>query len=194
MATLREAHRERTTTAIVDAALELFAAHGRDEVTMGAIASAAGIGERTLYRYFVDKDDILFSWDGQAPEGVTQTIAERPAKEPPLDTISAALEAASSPWESQRDRMVLRARIIADSPHLRDREAAKMAAISAAVAQALVDRGVAIGAARLLASVGTAAFSEGTRRWLEEDEAQPLSTHVQAALTQARSLLSSSEN
>lgn len=191
MSSLREAHRLRTTAAIVDAALDLFAEHGRDEVTVGTIAATAGVGERTLYRYFADKDDILFSWDGEAPADIAQVIADRPEDESPVVAMSAALTSATSKWEGQRQRLVLRAQVISESPHLRDREAVKMAGISAAVAGALAARGVEDGASRLLAAVGAAAFTEGQRQWLASDGGCTLSAHVQNALTKACALLES---
>ena len=48
----------KTEQRLVDVARELFAAHGRDNVTMNDIAQAAGKGRRTLYTYFKNKDEI----------------------------------------------------------------------------------------------------------------------------------------
>jgi AcrR family transcriptional regulator len=52
--------------AVQDAALDAFAAligeHGLASVTMSQIASAAGIGRATLYRYFPDIESVLVAW------------------------------------------------------------------------------------------------------------------------------------
>ena len=50
--------RNKTVQRIVDVARQLFAEHGRDNVTMNDIAQAAGRGRRTLYAYFQSKDDV----------------------------------------------------------------------------------------------------------------------------------------
>ena len=56
---LRETKAEKTRNRILSEALRLFKRDGYDRTTMGAIAEAAEIGPRTLYRYFASKDLIL---------------------------------------------------------------------------------------------------------------------------------------
>lgn len=56
---LRERKRTLTEQAIVDAAMALFAERGFAASTADEIAAAAGIGRRTLFRYFPTKEDIL---------------------------------------------------------------------------------------------------------------------------------------
>src|SRR5690349_1779210 len=41
-------------------ALELFDRDGFDETTIDAIAAAAGVGRRTVFRYFASKNDIVW--------------------------------------------------------------------------------------------------------------------------------------
>jgi AcrR family transcriptional regulator len=42
-------------------AMEMFSAHGYDEVTLDELAAAAGIGRRTFFRYFPSKADALMA-------------------------------------------------------------------------------------------------------------------------------------
>ena len=56
---LRETKAEKTRNRILSEALRLFKRDGYDRTTMEAIAEAAEIGPRTLYRYFASKDLIL---------------------------------------------------------------------------------------------------------------------------------------
>jgi AcrR family transcriptional regulator len=45
---------------IMQAAEELFTSRRFHEITMDDVATAAGVGKGTLYRYFEDKDDLFF--------------------------------------------------------------------------------------------------------------------------------------
>lgn len=55
----RERERRGTRRAILDAAIELFDAAGRDNVSMRQVAAAVGYSATTIYNYFEDKDDLL---------------------------------------------------------------------------------------------------------------------------------------
>jgi AcrR family transcriptional regulator len=55
------AHRERQRRRILAAAQELFDLRGIDRVTMAEIVSAAGIRASTLYEYFSNKDEIVWT-------------------------------------------------------------------------------------------------------------------------------------
>lgn len=57
-----EAHREAVRSATIDTAAALVASHGLRGVTMSRIASEAGIGRATLYKYFADVEAILAAW------------------------------------------------------------------------------------------------------------------------------------
>jgi len=56
---LRESKRATTERAIVDSAMKLFAERGFASTTVDEIAAAAGVGRRTVFRYFRTKEDIL---------------------------------------------------------------------------------------------------------------------------------------
>lgn len=51
--------REEATNTIMDAAERLFALHGRDGVTLKAIAAAAGVDTALIHYYFGDKDGVF---------------------------------------------------------------------------------------------------------------------------------------
>jgi AcrR family transcriptional regulator len=59
VAGLREQKRAITEQAIVDAAMRMFTERGFVATTAADVAAAAGIGRRTLFRYFPTKEDIL---------------------------------------------------------------------------------------------------------------------------------------
>jgi AcrR family transcriptional regulator len=56
---LRERIRETTTTAILSAAEEVFAAQGLHAAHMGDIAARAGVAVGTLYNHFKDRESLL---------------------------------------------------------------------------------------------------------------------------------------
>lgn len=55
----RERKRQQTADLLVDAAMELFEAHGYDAVTMEQIAAAADVAKGTLYNHFPVKEALL---------------------------------------------------------------------------------------------------------------------------------------
>lgn len=59
MAGLRERKKAATEQVIVDVAMKLFGEHGFRATTVDDIATAAGIGRRTFFRYFPTKEDIV---------------------------------------------------------------------------------------------------------------------------------------
>jgi len=56
---LREAHKELTRSRILDAAIDLLRDEELDALRLSDVAAAAGMTERTLYRHFPTRDDLL---------------------------------------------------------------------------------------------------------------------------------------
>src|ERR1700710_610915 len=78
------ASRER----LQQAALELFSAKGFDETTVVEIALAAGLTERTFYRYFADKREVLFGVQAEFQQAFVDAINRAPADALPLDMVA----------------------------------------------------------------------------------------------------------
>ncbi len=87
----REAHKRETRAAIERAARELFTARGFDAVTVREIAQAAGVTERTFYRYYPGKHDLVASDALAWAEALRGAIRGRPAPEPPLQAVERAI-------------------------------------------------------------------------------------------------------
>src|ERR1700689_2151057 len=75
------------------AAFELFAGRGFEQVTVAEIAERAGLTERTFFRYFADKREVLFAGSAAFQELFVSTVQNAPAGAAPIDAVAAALYA-----------------------------------------------------------------------------------------------------
>lgn len=174
--------------ALQQAAVELFRERGFDRTTAAEIAARAGVTERTFFRYFPDKREVLF--DGQAilVSALTASIAEAPAGLAPLDTLFRAFRSVVPLLESNRPFSKPRHEVIATTPALQERELAKLAALSDALALALQTRGVPALRADLAGRAGLAAFAHATVSWLEHEK-PGLAERLDAAERELRAVL-----
>ena len=148
------------------AAMELFQERGFDQTTTAAIAERAGLTERTFFRYFADKREVLFAGADGFQDLFVSTVATAPGDAAPIEAVAAALYAAAAMLDSHEDGARRRAAIIAAHPDLRERELIKLATVAAAVADALRARGVPDPAAALAAEAGLAVFKTAFARWI----------------------------
>ncbi len=89
---LRERKHRRTREAIVEAAMHLFAEQGFDGVTVTDIAQHAEVGRSTFFRYFADKQEVLFADDAELRQMLVAVADERAAAMAPLgDSLADAL-------------------------------------------------------------------------------------------------------
>jgi len=156
------------------AAAELFAERGFEQTTVADIAERAGLTERTFFRHFADKREVLFSGQEQFRDAVVGAVAAAPVGATPLAAVAAGLDAAAGLLQGRADLAGQRQVIIDAHPELQERELIKMARLAAAVAVALRERGVAEPAATLSADTGAAVLRIAFARWLEENVARPL--------------------
>lgn len=87
----REANKRATRQAILDAARHLFDRAGYDATTVRDIAATAGVTERTFFRYFESKEELIADQTLALLPVVQAAIVHRPADEPPLVAVRAAL-------------------------------------------------------------------------------------------------------
>jgi AcrR family transcriptional regulator len=163
------------------AALELYLDPGYEQTTVADIAERAGVTERTFFRHFADKREVLFSGSALLQEAVVAAIAAAPEDASPLAAAAAGIDAAASLVQSQPDPTFPRRRaaVIAANPSLQERELLKMATLAGAAAQALVDRGAEPGEAAVAAEAAAAAFRLAFERWTASEE--PLDLRALAA-------------
>ena len=172
------------------AALELYLDPGFEQTTVADIAARAGVTERTFFRHFADKREVLFAGSGALQEGVVAAIADAPDDASPLEAMAIGMDAAGAAIQGgQPDAEFprLRAAVIAANPSLQERELLKLATLTAAAADALRARGVADPVAAVVAETGMAAFKLGFERWVAEASAD-LPSLIRSVLGELRSL------
>lgn len=150
------------------AALALFGERGYDRVTATEIAARAGVTERTFFRHFADKREVLFEGEQLLGEALDRSIFDAPAGLGPLDTLFHAFRSVRQLLEDNRSFAMPRHDVIVRTPVLRERELTKIAALTTRLAAALKTRGVADLEALLAAHAGMAAFVHATVNWLED--------------------------
>ncbi|MEQ0559433.1 helix-turn-helix domain-containing protein [Amycolatopsis sp. NEAU-NG30] len=149
------------------AALELYAEHGYDAVTITQIAERAGITRRSYFRYFPDKREVLFAGSEQLPPAVGEAVLAAEEGESPLQTALTALAEVGTRVTQLVDPSPERRAIIAATPELRERERSKAAAITATIQDALERRGTPSGQAKMAAQVATIVFGDAFDRWID---------------------------
>lgn len=114
---VRQRRHEQTQDALVEAAIELFDAHGYAAVTVEQIAAAAGVSRRTAYRRFRTKDDILL----EVPRRWVRVFDDAVASHPDLhcpELIETAALAVSAHVDEHRRKTLVGLRALADAPGL----------------------------------------------------------------------------
>ncbi|MEZ5715527.1 MAG: helix-turn-helix domain-containing protein [Paracoccaceae bacterium] len=163
-----------------EAALALFHEHGYDRTTAAEIAARAGVTERTFFRHFPDKREVLFGGQGNLEAALTAAVTGLPDDGTPLDLLHRAFRSVAPTLESKRHFSAPRQALIDRTPALKERELAKIQSLTALLTGALADRGVPAARARLAAQVGTAIFAIVMDTWFA-DPAKPLAEAFDAA-------------
>jgi AcrR family transcriptional regulator len=157
------------------AALELFATRGFEQTTAAEIAQSVGLTERTFFRHFADKREVLFYGQEQFFQAFIDGVDATPPDASPLEVIASALGAAASFFPDER-RPYSRTRqsVIDQNPALRERELHKLAGLATTVAGALRDRGIGEPAATLAAESGATVFGIAFAQWIREGETRSM--------------------
>lgn len=167
------------------ATLELFQQKGFDDTTAAEIAERAGVTERTFFRHFADKREALFDGETAFREELARSVISAPADMSPMDALLHAFRSAERLLERNRPFTEPRQKIIDATPALQERVLTKTAALTAALGDALHQRGVDRNTATFVAQIGMATMSYATRAWLA-DPALTLAASLSKARTDLR--------
>jgi AcrR family transcriptional regulator len=171
------------------AALELFVERGFEQTTVAEIAGRAGLTERTFFRHFADKREVLFGGSSGLQDLLVAAVGAAPAPAAPLDAVAEALGAAAQMMQERSANARIRQDVIVANPVLQERELIKLAALAAAMADGLRRRGVPEPAASLCAEAGIAVFRVAFERWIEDTD-RDFSGLIRESLVELRALTS----
>jgi AcrR family transcriptional regulator len=174
---------------LAQAALQLYAQQGFEQTTAAEIASAAGLTERTFFRHYADKREVLFYGTDSVRDLLVSAIADAPAAATAMDAVSAALLAAGALIEEFPEGARLRYGVVSANSELRERDLSKLSELAAAMAGALRERGVGEPAASLAAETGIAIYRVAFARWLSEPGQPDLPALLQESLRELRGIL-----
>ena len=170
------------------AGLELYSERGFEQTTVAEIATRAGLTERTFFRHFADKREVLFAGAGLLQELLVSTLASIPDSAAPIDAVAAALEVAGALLEERREYSRKRQTVIAANAELQERELIKLASLASALANALRLRGVRDPAASLTAEAGIAVFKVAFERWVNESSQRGLPQLIRESLDELKAV------
>jgi AcrR family transcriptional regulator len=74
----------------VRAALTLFNAKGYEQTAVREITDAVDVSERTFFRYFANKEDLVLSFIGDSTDAFIRELAARPPAEAPFTALTNA--------------------------------------------------------------------------------------------------------
>jgi AcrR family transcriptional regulator len=147
------------------AALELYTERGFDRTTAAEIAARAGLTERTYFRHFADKREVLFDGEAALQTALVDAVADAP-ESAPLPMLLHAFLAVVPLFEADRALKQRRHRVVAATPALRERSVVKLAHLTEAIAGALEKRDVPRPVASLAATCGMGVLSRVRQEWL----------------------------
>ena len=171
------------------AALDLYSERGFEQTTVAEIASRAGLTERTFFRHFTDKREVLFGGAGALQEFLAKKVADAPDSLAPINVVTTALEAVEFFPPERREYARQRQSIISANAELQERDVMKLASLSVALAEVLRGRGVGDPAAGLAADAGMAIFKVAYERWIDETNQRDFRQLVRTALDELRAVI-----
>jgi AcrR family transcriptional regulator len=157
------------------AALELFSTRGYEQTTATEIAQSVGLTERTFFRHFSDKREVLFYGQDRFVQAFLDGVDSAPPGASAIEIVACALQSAACLFPNERrPHSRTRQSVIEQNPALQERERHKLASLATTVADALRARGVDELAATLAAESGATVFGNAFAIWIRKGEQRSL--------------------
>lgn len=172
------------------AAMDLYQERGFESTTVAEIAERAGLTERTFFRHYADKREVLFAGSAHLQDLLVRFVVEAAPSLAPIEAITAALVGAAAAFDERRGAVRQRQAIIAANPELQERELIKLAKLATALAGALRQRSVPEPAATLAAEAGIAVFRVAFDCWIRGTDERLLSAIIRESARELRAVAS----
>jgi AcrR family transcriptional regulator len=171
------------------AALELFATRGYEQTTATEIAQSVGLTERTFFRHFSDKREVLFYGQDTFVQAFFDGVDTAPPEASPIEIVGCALRSAARLFpDDRRTHSRTRQLVIEENPALQERESHKLAGLATTIADAIRARGVDELAAVLAAESGVTVFRIAFMHWIRGDEQRSFADIAAAVLLELRAV------
>jgi AcrR family transcriptional regulator len=180
---------EKVRRRLQEAALQLYQTRGYEQTTAADIAAEAGVTQRTFFRHFSDKREVLFGGEAEFIDALTRGVLSASQGLGPWDTLLHAFRLVEPLFIEHRSFSAPRRFIIAAHPALQERAQTKARDVMAALTSALCQRGVPDRSANLAAQMGMAAMGHAVAAWFE-DGSRDLGTYVEQAFKEVHDLSS----
>lgn len=169
---LRERKKTRTRLDIIRAATGLFVTKGFDQTTMDDIAEAAEVSRSTLFRYFGNKEAMVFPHQDDRLGVFVKILSDPQAGESPFATVRRGLLRLAEVFYAAREELAVQQQIVSSSPYLTARELALYDEWERVIRAAVVDpcKGSAdqAGRAKVASSAIFATVRTAMTEWLQE--------------------------
>ncbi len=171
------------------AAMELFEEQGFEDTTAVQIAKRARVTTRTFFRYFADKQEVLFADEDMLRAALVRGVVQAADVAAPLQAVTQCL--AGFDWESLGSRESLRRRevMIASTPCLLERELIKQHQMADEFGSVLLQRGIDPDVAGLAAHVGVHVFRSAYRQWLEDADDTDLVSAAETVMSRLATIM-----
>jgi AcrR family transcriptional regulator len=175
--------------------LRLFAEQGFERTTVAEIATAAEVTERTFFRHFADKREVLFAGQEDFVAMFLAPIETAPADTPAIELVGRALEGTAAFFpDDRRAWSRMRQPIIDAEPSLRERELGKLATLTVRIGEALRERSIEEPGATLAAETAVTVFHLSFQQWIAPDEDRSLQALARERLDALTALVAPSQN
>lgn len=186
---LRARKKQATAIALQQSALELFLARGYDESTVQDITDAAGVSQRTFFRYYPTKDAVLLTEHERRETELRELLASRP-EETTGELVRAVVSHLVADIEERRELVKVQTQVFFTVPVLADRFAGHHDRLAALVSEHVAAKmGVAENQdprPRLVGAQAVRVWTTSIYIWLNDDMKGDLAPIAEGALDAAR--------
>ena len=166
--TLRERKRARAKAHVVEVAIELFAARGYAEVSVAELCAAAEVAQRSFFRYFPAKEDVLLEPVRELADRMEASIATAPAGLSDAEALEHAMRELAGYMLGNWERLTRYFQVIQQTTAVRASPVVQLADRERSITGQLLARRGVVGPpdwrSRLLVARAVAAF----RVWLDD--------------------------